>query len=486
MKLERRFAIVIGINDYERKPLDYCVNDAICIAEKLKTNCFFEEDDIFLITSSKDEPIKDITGHFENALKTIKDQLQSGEDSVFFYFAGHGKYALDKSILAFHDSAIEIKDIFEKLNLMQPKFQTYFIDACESGGKVLTRGIQEENDLTKYLLASSGTLLMYAATENQYANENSEIEHGLFTNYFLNAIDNQSLYDEGILTPNRIQDYVSKETQKGSNFEQTPVIENRSIGYYPFAMTIERAMKERNHKELKQPAPLIINPDEAYEYFPEIPKEIRVNIFDQLKAEADLSFENIKSLLSVEGYTVSTTRNFQELPNNIQDQLTTQIVNKSIEEKVISLQGVFSSNQEEIKPNPLASSISLISSFLNNEKKYRYYNSINFGSSNLISNVYSLNSGSIYKVDTGLVQLIYQSLYGIGMINCSYFVDFNGYENKELKGPFISINAFKFNNKTVENVKNNLFSGAEEFKLDIDNWNKKRAREIEDFNQRSI
>lgn len=486
MKLERRFAIVIGINDYEIKPLNYCVNDAVSIAEKLKTNCLFEEDDVFLIISSKDKPIKDITGYFENALKSIKDQLRTGEDSVFFYFAGHGKYAMEKSILAFQDSSIGIKDIFDKINVMLPKFQSYFIDACESGGKVLTRGTQEEDHLTKYINASSGTLLMYAATENQYASEDPKIEHGLFTNYFLNAIDDHSLYDDGILTPNRIQDYVSKETQKGSNFEQTPVIESRSVGYYPFALTAERAKQERSQEHQVKLSPSMINTDEELEYFPEIPKEIRGSIFEQLTAEAILSVNNIKSLLSVEGYTLSTSKDFSELPNSIEEELTKHIVNKSVEEKVISLPGIFSSNREEIKPNPLLSGMSMISAFLNNEKKYRYYNTINFKGKNLIANVYSLKSESIYKVNTGLIQLVYQSLYGVGMITCSYFLDFNGYENNDLKGPFTKVHAFKFNSKTVDNVKSQLWSGAEEFKQDIEEWNKKRAGEIEDFDQRSV
>ncbi|WP_343566207.1 caspase family protein [Sphingobacterium sp.] len=485
MKLERRYAIVIGINDYEISPLDYCVNDAVSIAEILKTNCLFEVDDVFLITSSKDHPTKDITGHFEHALKIITEQLKTGEESVFFYFAGHGKYAMDKSVLAFHDSEIEIKDIFDKINLLQPKFQSYFIDACESGGKVLTRRGQEQGDLTRYLHASSGTLLMYAATEKQFATEDSEIEHGLFTNYFLKAIANESLYDEGILTPNRIQDYVSKETQKGSNFEQTPVIETRSIGYYPFAMTLEKVEKERSQKKLPLPLTSTTDKDEEFEYFPEVPNEIRVNIFNQIRTESTLSMESIKSQLSIEGYQVSINKNFREFPSNIDDQLTELIVNESVKQKVIALPGIFSSIREEIKPN-LLSSFSMISALLKEEKKYRYYNTINFESANLITNVYLLNSDSIYKVSAGLIQLVYQSLYGIGMIDCSYFLDYNGYKNNELKGPYIRTYAFKFNSQTVDNVKGTLLKGAESFKRDVENWNEKRARDIEEFNQKSM
>ena len=33
MSIDRRFAIIIGINDYDNSPLNYCVNDANAVAD---------------------------------------------------------------------------------------------------------------------------------------------------------------------------------------------------------------------------------------------------------------------------------------------------------------------------------------------------------------------------------------------------------------------------------------------------------------------
>ena len=211
MTIDRRFAIVIGINDYSSKPLEYCVNDALAVSQILEDKCYFNKDDIFTISSDTFKPIKDISGHLDNALKQIAKDLKPQTDSIFFYFAGHGEYHFENSGLQFHDSFVEISDIFNRINDLQPKYQCFVIDACESGGKVLTRGAAEPVDIIeKYISKSSGILFMYAATESESAKELERIKHGLFTYYFLDAINKEDLYDtDGILTPNRIQDYIT-------------------------------------------------------------------------------------------------------------------------------------------------------------------------------------------------------------------------------------------------------------------------------------
>jgi Caspase domain len=66
MTIDRRFAIVIGINDYTSKPLEYCVNDALSVAKILEEKCYFKHDDIFPITSDTSNPTKDISGYLDN------------------------------------------------------------------------------------------------------------------------------------------------------------------------------------------------------------------------------------------------------------------------------------------------------------------------------------------------------------------------------------------------------------------------------------
>jgi len=237
--METRYAILIGINDYDNQPLNFCVNDARSIKDTLKNKANFSEENIHNITSETGNSLKNITGKLQEAISKIEKTFQEEKDSLFFYFAGHGSQENGESYLVFHDSSHKISDICKTFNDLKPKMQFYVIDACESGNKTLTRSISYEKDnyLLELIKNSSGILYLYACQADQVALENESIKHGLMTHHFLEAVKNDNLYDDdGILTPGRIQEYVAKKVATFSHFSQIPVSESLTTGYYPFAM----------------------------------------------------------------------------------------------------------------------------------------------------------------------------------------------------------------------------------------------------------
>lgn len=486
--MERRFAIVIGINDYSSSPLNYCVNDAKVITENLIKSCNFEQKDIYLITSSSEISIKDITGRFESALQKISENLISEKDSILFYFAGHGEYYNSNSGIYFQDSFTEIKFIFEKINNLNPKYQCYIIDACESGGKVLTRKNESKDNISiidKYISNSTGVLFMYASTQNEFANEISNLEHGLFTHYFIKSIQNIELYDEdGILTPNRIQDYIVRQTLKESQFSQTPVIENRTIGYYPFAFLNkieENPINKNPHSDITSNNQEIIIDKE---YFPVIPSEIRNQLFDYLSIKINDSFEKHLNKFIDLDYETIIGENFSIFNSDIEEKLTDSIVSKSVKKKVFSIENLFDSEREIIKPNPFTAGF--LNSFLNkNDTEYRYTNYIRWHNPNLISKSLSLKSKTIKKVDVGFAFIIYQSLYGIGVATSSFYLDYNGYTNEIIKGPFTEIYPYKYNANTINLIISCLESEFNLLVTNIESWNYNRVKTINEFDERT-
>ncbi|WP_299798554.1 caspase family protein [uncultured Maribacter sp.] len=499
MNTERRFGIIIGINDYKVKPLDFCVNDADSIAQILEEKCRFEKKDIHLITSKKGKTTKDITGNFENALKEIEKDFVPYNDSVFFFFAGHGKYMLEKSTLQFHDSYMIIEDIFEKINGLFPKYQCYAIDACESGGKVLTRGSSDEDFLSKYISKSQGILFMYASTENESATEKADLNHGLFTNFFLQAINKEVIYDEdGILTPNRIQDYIAKETIKNSGFKQTPVIENRTIGYYPFAFKekkeiIGKVKEQENKRTSKENKPLkseiiIAGKNIDKEYFPEVPYEIRQLLFENIKPLVETELETWTKTINADNYEIIFEDNFEAFESDAETKLKDSVVKKSISEKVVSINRVFTSEREVVKqnPNPFGGSMSMISALMRkSETEHVYRNYINWNEKGILAKSIYLKSKSINKVSIGVSFLIYQAVYGIGLAKTSFYLDYNGYSNEIFKGPYTSISPYKFNENTISNILENIKSEIITLNRMINQWNEKRVSDIEDFDRRA-
>lgn len=486
MTNERRFAIIIGINDYEIKPLDFCVNDAIAVAQKLEEKCLFNNEDIYLITSDQNKTTKDITGHFESALKKIENDLTPTKDSIFFFFAGHGKYQFENSGLQFHDSFTEIASIFEKINILKPKHQCYVIDACESGGKVLTRNSDNHNFVDKYIAKSSGTLFMYASTEEENAREISDIKHGLFTYYFIKAIDNDIIYDEGILTPNRIQEFIAKETLKESGFKQTPVIESRTIGYYPFAYSIE---KQENIRTSEQEVSDVINKKvekDIFEYFPEIPLEIRIETFDKLKPDFENQIQKWIDNFQAKGYELKTSDKFDIYNDSLEEKLKDSIIKKSISEKINSLNNVFSCEREIVKPSPILSVFSMIDAMMKkNEPEYIYRNNINWNTKNIICKSIYCKSNDITKVSFGITLIVYQAIYGIGLAISSFYLDYNGYSNNTLEGPFTQISAYKYNNELYINILSDIQTELSYFEGMVESWNENRMQSINDFNNKS-
>ena len=50
--MENRYAMIIGINDYEKEPLDFCVNDAKEIKQLFIEKADFREENIHMILST--------------------------------------------------------------------------------------------------------------------------------------------------------------------------------------------------------------------------------------------------------------------------------------------------------------------------------------------------------------------------------------------------------------------------------------------------
>ncbi|SIS63841.1 caspase family protein [Chryseobacterium gambrini] len=486
MNIDRRFAIVIGINDYDLKPLNFCVNDAMAVVEILEKRCFFKKEDIFSITSTHEKSTKEISGRLDKILETIQDQMKSHRDSIFFYFAGHGIYQ-EKSKLQFHDLSIEIKTIFDKINSLNPKNQFYVIDACESGGKVITRKSAADSLIDQFITNSSGIYFMFASTETQSAFEKSDLGHGVFTNYFIQAIENQNLYDEdGILTPGRIQEYVSKKTQTDSKFDQIPVIESRTAGYYPFAYTEEK-IEETNKmaKVVLQQIPQDTDNGSKKEYFPQVPAEKRVEIFEALQSVLPSEIKNILTL--EQNYTADIGENLSIFNSSVEDEITKSIVSESLKKRVISIEDVFSVERVKINHNPRLQTLGMLNSlFSSTEPEYRtdYYISF-FDNSKIISHSIFLKSVNLNNVSAGLNFTIYQSLYGIGLASTSFFLDYDGYKDTKIKGLTTKIDAYIVNENIKTNILKDLKENLKSFNSKLATWNDGRKGEIESFRQKA-
>lgn len=467
---EKRYAIVIGVNDYDNNPLNYCVNDALEIKKTLINNCNFKENNVYVITSSEGSSTKDITGKYLESLREIQEVFRSEEDSILFYFAGHGSCKNNKSVIWLQDSSYPIENIFNDILALRPKVQTYIIDSCQSGSKVLTRN--RESELERYIKSSKGAMFLYACQNTESAQELGKLQHGLLTYKILEAINNKELYDDGFLTFNRIVDFVQKETVLQSDFTQIPVIENNIVGFYPFAIDNEKIISNEKEKEL----------DIDIENRSISLNDIRVKLMDTSIEKLNESLERI----NFEKYEFKYVNDFYELSYDGVDDLEKAIVEYVEEEKLTPMKYLIYKETEErkISNNPFSSALYQLS-LINSLQKglpndiTRYH--INFGASGLKSKFKLLLSKDINSVSFGVGYIYYEAKWGGVILKVAFLIDWDGEEYNLIKDVKINDMALALESESI-NIINQIDIDLESFvEKPLNSWNIEREEELKRY-----
>lgn len=476
--MEKRYAIIIGINDYQTGPLDYCVNDARSIAEILEKRARFDPVNIHLITSDTSQSTKDITGKLFEAVGAIQNDFQADEDSIFFYFAGHGISDSSNSYLAFHDSRYSIANVFNTLGKLTPKMQFYVIDACESGSKTLTRGLPADKDaeIDELIAASSGALFLYACQSTESALEEDAMQHGVMTHYFLESISTHTLYDEdGILTPGRIQEYVAKKVATHSNFVQVPVIENRVVGYYPFAFA----------------KPSL--PSTQVPMVPAVAQSARAVSFIKPNEDARQKLQDTASAFLVGAFEEFLKGKFEgferrdfddcesidlEMSNKIKDKIVSDAQGKyrsigSIiyerEEPIYdSYQNLFNPMIQLLGKRPEPTGYRKVPEI---DYSNKFYDSVDIG----------MFSPTIWKVSFGMGAVTYQAKWGGVVSPYYYLIDWDG-EKDAVIGEFRKYNyTYLVDEESLELIPKMEIQLFGDLLKSLEKWNRDREEELKDF-----
>ncbi len=203
LALADKYALLVGINDYQNDigALKYCVADVEAFRESLVETAGYKPENVHLITdqmSGRDLP------EFNNVLlrlENLASQVQP-QDTLIFYFSGHGISTQDQSYLLALDSdtttsrtlkrsAIPINEVNEILSEVKAQQLLTIIDACRND-PASGRGNQDNllsDDFARGFKvqrragpsgrpAVSATL--YACSVGERAYEWSEKEQGVF------------------------------------------------------------------------------------------------------------------------------------------------------------------------------------------------------------------------------------------------------------------------------------------------------------------
>ncbi len=217
-------AVVIGNKDYTNtKPVDYALNDARSMRNYLKETFGFKEGNILYKENATLGDFNTFFGTKGNPKGRLANTIKINVSDVFIFFSGHGAPGLKDNKGYFvpveanpnyiEQGGYSIDLFYENLSKIQAKSITVVTDACFSGADIFSqispmviKPKLPENSANKTLTvlsSSSGT---------EVSSWYPEQIHGLFTYFFLKAIQNPNESDlnkDKKITLEEVYKYVS-------------------------------------------------------------------------------------------------------------------------------------------------------------------------------------------------------------------------------------------------------------------------------------
>jgi len=190
-------ALVIGINEYERDPLQNAVNDARDVAAKLEEIGF----DVDLLTDKTQEgkvSRGDILGH----IREFEEKVDENTVAVFA-FMGHGveyggkQYFLPSEMVdepkQLEDDGIDQRRTLDRIQNKKPLVTLAFLDCCREHVGDVRGGSCRRTGLAA-LEGPAGSLVLYATSEGQMALDSSPGgRNGMFTETLLEFLGQPGL-----------------------------------------------------------------------------------------------------------------------------------------------------------------------------------------------------------------------------------------------------------------------------------------------------
>ncbi|MCF7859613.1 MAG: SUMF1/EgtB/PvdO family nonheme iron enzyme [Candidatus Cloacimonetes bacterium] len=218
-----RIALVVGNNDYEKKPLNNAYNDAKGIADILYDLDFQVIAGYNLDRKGMDQ-IVDSLGN-----------ITKSDDTVLFYYSGHAvQYEAENYLLPINYNIVSESDIkYEAFPLNRildkiekAKINLVFLDACRDNPFSFHRSIKENGLTNNFSGKKSEILISYATSQGEGA-EDGYGDHSPYTKNLIELINSE----------NKIEDLVKElaiRVNAETNNKQNPWISSSLLSEFYF------------------------------------------------------------------------------------------------------------------------------------------------------------------------------------------------------------------------------------------------------------
>ncbi|PKN76456.1 MAG: hypothetical protein CVU52_04735 [Deltaproteobacteria bacterium HGW-Deltaproteobacteria-10] len=220
-------AIVIGIENYQGIPKsDHSGSDAELVKEYMRALGFAQRNIVLILNERATK------SRIETAIEGWLPNRVKNDSRIVFYYSGHGApepktgeayivpFDGDPNYLA--TSGYPLKRLYEKLGALKVHETIIILDSCFSGSggrSVLAKGARPLVMVKDTVFLSRNMVVLTATQGSQISSSSPEKMHGIFTYYFLKALQ------DGKRTIVDIYQYIKpliEDEARSLNVEQSP------------------------------------------------------------------------------------------------------------------------------------------------------------------------------------------------------------------------------------------------------------------------
>lgn len=249
-KNSNAFAVVIGNKDYQyTKKVSFAINDAQTIKKYLINVLGYNEGNIFYLENASKSNFETYFGTKENPQGKLYNNIKQGISDVFIYYAGHGAPGLKDNKGYFvpidcdpqyvEQGGYSLDLFYNNISKLNAKSITVITDACFSGAEIFNNISPIIITVANPIAVADNCVVLSSSTGSQVSTWYNDKQHGMFTYFFLKALqdkDNSDKNKDGKLSYQEIFDYVSDKTEGVPYYarsihgvDQTPAIQGTGV-----------------------------------------------------------------------------------------------------------------------------------------------------------------------------------------------------------------------------------------------------------------
>lgn len=213
-------ALIVGLNNYPGRELEWCNNDAIAMTELVESNG--DGSPNFEVVPIIDNCSK------KNLTLAIGKLFADDADIALLYFSGHGA-DIDGGYLCTTDFSesnygVKMTDVLEMANKSRCKNKVIILDCCfaaKMGESIL---------LNNNSILGEGVTIIAASQSWQLSEEKRSLQHGIFTELLIQGLKGGAADIGGNITPASLYSFVD---QSLGAWQQRPVFKTNISQFLP-------------------------------------------------------------------------------------------------------------------------------------------------------------------------------------------------------------------------------------------------------------